>query len=107
MPWSFVIDWFLPVGNYIEQMSLVTGGLKIKDPSITETVRNVASGSVMVYDSSGYRRGICRYWESQNYKTRSLTLNGPPLPRFKSPLSISHFQNALALLATQFGRKAK
>jgi hypothetical protein len=107
MPWSFVIDWFLPVGNYLEQMALVMGGLQIKEPSITRTVKNFAAGSPMIYDSSGYRRGIGRYGEMQVYKNRTLTLSGPPLPRFKNPLSISHFQNALALLATQFGRKAK
>lgn len=107
MPWSFIIDWFLPVGNYLEQMSLVSGGLAIREPSITRYVRNVAEGSPMVYDSSGYRRGICAFRAEVIYKNRSLLLSGPPLPRFKNPISISHFQNALALLATQFGRKVK
>jgi hypothetical protein len=38
LPWSFVVDWFLPVGNWLQTLS-ATAGLSFKGGSATRIVR--------------------------------------------------------------------
>lgn len=36
VPWSFVVDWFIPIGDYIEQLG-ATAGLKLTEHQVTIT----------------------------------------------------------------------
>lgn len=108
VPFSFVVDWFLPIGGWVESLDAMLG---------------YEQG---YYSSSLYIRaewkeeGLTRRWPS-GAKVANLfegtkllvevdrdVSNGiplPRLPRFKDPRSLGHMANGLALLSQVFGRK--
>lgn len=114
VPWSFVVDWFLPVGQYLEQLSADHGWtFRNGCLSVLETNTEVAykdSHAVRTDAALGwvYRtdRHIEGNWKSVSF-SRSLLAGFPTasLPRFKNPISVGHALNSIALLAQQFGRK--
>lgn len=114
IPWSFVVDWFLPVGNYLEQLSADHGWTFHNGClSVLETNTEVAHKN----DFHSYadpaqhwdytrRHSIEGNWKSVSF-SRSL-LGGfpsPPLPKFKNPISTAHVLNSIALLTQQFTKK--
>lgn len=111
VPFSFVVDWFLPVGNYLEQLNAYNGFEFIQcnkvlftrgtlDMSFSRSyVTAIPYGVFSAYASgSGFAGGV-RYERG--------AVSRPPTvpPVFKSPLSLVHTANALALLQTTFGRR--
>lgn len=107
VPYSFVVDWFFPLGNWISNLD-ATFGLTFVGGSRTEFERSkhtaLANGSIKrSYDTmTGSAYGeintvVC---------TRSALTTWPLLqpPAFKNPVSTGHALNALALL-TQLFRK--
>lgn len=103
MPWSFVIDWFLPVGKWLEYQEVLRG-VTIRDPSITRT-------RVITYTT----RSVCKNQQAYSFKNqvgwgitkdkrRSLATPTVPLPRVKNPLSITHVLEATALVRQQLSR---
>jgi hypothetical protein len=104
MPWSFVIDWFLPVGNWISSWD-ATLGCTFAQGSSTISTRVVSINRVV---SKGY---AAAYYTSQRMTTTFIlnryVLEGFPsshLPEWKNPLSTGHALNAIALV-TQLVRK--
>lgn len=113
LPWSFVVDWFLPIGQYLEQLS-ADHGWNFYDGCVS-TKWEVSF--VMDYDKSkmtyistvpgginAYRRASCKGNGKSTHFSRSL-LTGfpiPKLPRFKNPISTGHLQNSLALMRQRF-----
>lgn len=92
VPFSFVIDWFLPVGNFLQCLSTPLG---VKFLSGTTTNLTEGFGIVM-------RPGDLAY-SSQDFSYRMYdrdTLSSFPLawPFLKSPFSTTHVLDALALL---------
>jgi hypothetical protein len=112
-PWSFVVDWVLPVGRYLEQLS-ATHGWTFYDGcrsalEKTSTTGGYASTKVTVagtqttVDSRSFSGG-----ESVYDTFSRTTLAGfpiPDVPQFKNPFSAGHALNAIALLSQVFGRK--
>jgi len=105
LPFSFVADWFYPLGPYLESLT-AWEGFTFKDGSITQTVKqNVSSyfeethdfGSNVQVKSGGYRRFgmIGRREVLSNFPTKDL-------PRPKNPVSLTHALNAIALVVTGF-----
>lgn len=99
MPWSFVIDWFLPIGSWLEARATLSGVVISKNLQST-TVRSSSfcpqSASIVgdTFDV-GYNRTIM---------DRFANTGGPklPLPRVKplsEALSVQHCLNGLALLS--------
>lgn len=103
LPFSFVADWFIPVGSYLNTFDAslgysFMGGSKTvrRETEITNT-RQVRTGSVL---------GSLVYWEysrGRRYSktvTRSVYSTEPSgrFPGFKNPLSLQHMLNAIALL---------
>lgn len=101
LPFSFVVDWFLPIGNWLEALT---------------TLRNVEGTYVL----SDFRKASARMGTSPNYivtgsssvkhvilsrTTGSLASVELPAPRFKDPLSVSHATSAIALLQEVFGKR--
>lgn len=98
-PFSFMADWLLPVGPYLEMLTSTQG-------------YNKHSGSVT------------RYWASEGYAWSSVNSGGihqkswnrmtrttsafpdVPLPRFKNPVSPIHALNALSIIH-QFVKEKK
>ncbi len=109
-PWSFVVDWFLPIGDYLAALT-ASQGFKFLGGSYTTTTEDVNRRWISA--------GAPRPWVLDNRYTVSAACSGervtrqkvvrrqaigtysPPrafLPSFESPLSVQHALNALALL---------
>lgn len=99
LPYSFVIDWLIPIGNALEALT-ATQGIEFYDGYINrKTVtdftwsgysssRNKVSGR----SPSGHVQNVCQY---------RTTLVSFPTPRLyiKSPFSTSHVISAIALVS--------
>lgn len=110
VPFSFVVDWFLPIGNAIENMS-ATDGLTFHSGYVSTKVIEETESIVRSYDGpisyNGGQRfpsgsGIAR---TKNVRFSRDLLNSfpkPALPSFKDPRSFSHAGSAIALLNSLF-----
>lgn len=103
LPYSFVVDWFLPIGNYLESLD-ATNGLTFYSGYIT-TYRKfhaITSKEASFSTSSGYQQ--TQRWDREEqvkvWVTRTPLGSFPslPFPSFKNPLSTSHVASAMALL---------
>lgn len=101
VPYSFVIDWAIPVGNVLSALT-ATAGLTFVDGYENE----IRQGQV---DCDIYRNGITYSGKPESMTTDVFVfvrrpLGGFPAPQFygKSPFSTSHVTSALALLRQLF-----
>lgn len=106
VPFSFVVDWFLPVGDFL-QASTATLGVEIAGTLYTErldyqtkTVSSLVPAS-SVDAAYGYGAREHKY---HKYSRSSPSFPSAKLPSFKNPLSVSHAANALALLTQSLKR---
>jgi len=102
-PWSFVVDWILPIGNYLNQID-ATAGLQFDNGSLTTSVKRLATG-VRFYEGPEFSGGpfgtIKKTVEDFSVNRQRLT-SFPvvaALPDFKNPFSYGHLANAMALLS--------
>lgn len=105
MPWSFVVDWFLPVGNYIQNLSAdagltYVGGVKTV-VTTTEYFTTLEWLDIPYNTKGSYRRvGCVNGYKKVESKVRTV-LTTPPsvrLPSFKNPFSFDHLVDAIALI---------
>lgn len=105
VPFSFVVDWFLPVGDWFSAMD-ATLGWEFKSGSCS-ILRRVNLGITAGYPVNNFLGG--RFTGSYKFVDLNRTVYSssplPSPPRFKNPLSLGHMANGLSLLATAFGRK--
>ena len=103
MPWSFVADWFVPVGNYLQAYNATIGYRFIGGcaTSRVEGTGSVDMGRFFHRDPELYTAwsadGGVHYRKIVDRRVFSTS----PLPRtpgFKNPFSTTHALNALALL---------
>lgn len=94
VPWSFVFDWFMPVGNMLEALN-ATKGLSFVGGSETSFVDGHYSG----IRNGGINEQSPQRVEADYFCHRRSLLNGFPIvrPYAKSPFSTSHVVTALAL----------
>lgn len=107
LPYSFVVDWALPIGNWLGTLDAASGyeflgGSRTSHGLAVRDVSDHKNGP----DNKAYSKGIVGRERSRSF-TRSVYLSSPipTLPRFKNPISTGHIANALSLLATAFGRR--
>lgn len=111
LPYSFVVDWLLPVGPYLETLT-AWNGLVFLDGVKTQFTRQVIwydvawSGHNKLAAADSYTTsagGLFRHWIllDRVKLTAFPTLTQPSL---KNPLSTEHALNALALLRSAFRR---
>jgi hypothetical protein len=96
MPWSFVVDWFVPIGDYLQARALVNG---IRGTFVT-SYKSVVGAEDYSHQPPRYRDPTYRYYKVSNTRVVSTTLS-VPLPKvkpFSSALSWKHCANAIALL---------
>jgi hypothetical protein len=112
LPYSFVIDWLLPIGPYLETLSAwhgtaFAGGFK------TQFTRQNINASIYYEkvpdppNPNNYTRsGRGEYDREWIVHDRGKLLVAPSLnfPTFKNPFSVKHALNALALLRVAFRR---
>lgn len=103
VPFSFVVDWFLPVGDYLSTLDADLGWIFLSgSKSQLQRVKGVETpGPPAGYYTSGTFRGTFR----RTTFTRTVYLSSPrpQLPRFKNPVSLGRMANGLALLSSVFG----
>lgn len=111
MPYSFVVDWFIPVGDYLENLNALAG-ISVSDISATTTVEDkcqVWSGN---FKQEGWHNKPIAFssdWYSKAKERRTYTNFPSPIrmDTIKNPLdlSIQRFSYALSLLSLEFGRR--
>lgn len=88
-PFSFMADWLLPVGPYLEMLAS-TAGYNKHSGSVT---RGTKEDYWQTNENGASAEG---YWKRINRST--ISFPGPPLPRFKNPYSPVHALNALSII---------
>lgn len=105
VPYSFVVDWFLPIGTWINAQTALSG-IQVSNSSITTTssydISYQTKGGTGLPSSTTIIPGTKR--EIYSKKERSLSIPHPSFPRPDFQLSTSHALNAIALLASAFRR---
>ena len=110
LPWSFVIDWFLPIGNYLNNSDAFAGltclwTTKTVFKKETVHVERIFGGKGLYgHDTVP---GTTQSFTVQRVSCIRKLLPAPPVlpvPSFKDPISKSHIANAIALLVQLKGR---
>lgn len=113
LPFSFIVDWFLPIGDWLESFTSFTG-VRMTDYSFSwkNTMKyDVYADYTKFYTISGRKwfpvaNALQKASGYQVFKGRVRTgLPTRTFPKFKNPLSLGHFANATSLLASAFDRK--
>jgi len=110
IPYSFVVDWFLPVGAYLENMDYAAG-LQLHRGWLAH--KRMINWKVSVIPGVFSNGSAVQSWGGGSINvdtvvaTRTVFTEFPsvPIPSFKDPLSSTHVANALSLLSTAFQRK--
>jgi hypothetical protein len=107
LPYSFVVDWFIPIGSFLENLDYHRG-LSFSHGYITI----VSSQEVKMRIDSGHAvsGSIVADWFGGDSSGRAYVMTRealssfppPPPPQFKDPFSLTHVANGLSLLATAF-----
>lgn len=104
LPWSFVIDWFIPVGNYISSFD-ATLGMRFIDGCKTTFYKGstlMEAGGTSQYFRDSWQTWCGSSLASQRkiscVRTKLTSFPSSRLPSFKNPLSFVHVENAIALL---------
>lgn len=107
VPYSFVVDWFLPIGDWLASLDAMLG--------YTSAYTSVSYRTEAVWTDVGLSKDFSQTSFIRNNWTgtkRKFVLNrtaqaGVPLasfPSIKDGWSLGHMANGLALLASAFGR---
>lgn len=107
VPFSFVVDWFIPVGNYLEARAFarrLTGTFVT-----TEMTRSRYGSQVFRPVNNTIWRGSSGYYRSYGSVSRTVSTSlAVPLPRVKSlseALSWRHCVSGVALLNEEFSKE--
>lgn len=109
VPYSFVLDWFIPVGAWLNSIDATLG--------YTSMYTSTTFHNETLWEDRGVSRTFpskFAYVKNNWYGSKRLlrvsrsASSGvplPSLPRFKDPRSLGHMANGLSLLASAFGRR--
>lgn len=106
LPYSFVIDWFYPIGDYLNDCMNLSGPLRISEMSVTEVTETTLNGhgDFRVSNTAAFVPGNVYY--SQRYKRRKTGVTPRPLPHFNNPFTgLGRFWNQLALFKVTMDRR--
>lgn len=109
IPWSFIIDWVLPIGDYLNNLDAFSGLTVVSAHKTTFVKETVTWSRIFGGYQQGWRTAASSpmgYVNERVLVRREVNIPIPPLPTpdFKNPFSTGHFANALALF-TQLRRK--
>lgn len=123
LPWSFVVDWFLPIGQFIQNQAATAGldfltgtisyrfnGLVRESEQNPDSVVNLLTNSDYVGDGSDHQiiSGDSILGDhTLDLKIREVLteLPGAPFPEFKSPFSLVHSLESAALFVQKVLRR--
>lgn len=109
VPYSFVVDWFLTIGDWLSGLD-ATAGLSFE--SGYKTILLKQEQLTLEHQYWSRTSGNPAYWIKNSHEERTYTqmsrsiltdFPAAPAPRFKNPMSMSHLASAMALLK-QFKR---
>lgn len=110
LPYSFVVDWFLPIGSYLENIDATAGCTFLRGSisyrynelrtAVGRGIQNTGIDGNWTY--SGLGSGSRKYVAVHRNSLAAFPSN--PLPTLKNPLSLTHVANAISLLTTAFRR---
>jgi hypothetical protein len=127
LPFSFVADWFIPIGDFLSNLSSIHG-LTIKESYRTVFIREdvtrftilngfngVMPGEGPVFPTPGSDRGSSGHvyfvgvsseyhMESIYCERKVIPLPDLPVPSFKNPISHGHIKSAMALFVQLFAK---
>jgi len=108
VPFSFVVDWFLPVGSWLESLDALLGYGSAYTSTSQFTRAEWVGTSTGPYKQPSPKATISgSYTETKRIvKLSRAASSGVPIPRFpsiKDPRSLGHMANGLALLTQVFG----
>lgn len=109
IPFSFVADWFLPVGSFLEGLTAFQGLTFLSGSQVQFTRQD----AIYVVNAKYYPGGLVAqglqthiaYCQQVHIKMDRQKLSAFPsqtFPTFKNPISVTHALNAIALLQTIF-----
>lgn len=109
VPYSFVVDWFLPIGSWLESMSALRG-LSFKEGTLTRSSRVRATINVKERNPlpGTYRSSWCqqkRPGQYSRFEMQRIVLLQPPgvePPDLRWPLSTDKLAKGLSLLVGAF-----
>jgi len=109
LPWSFVVDWFYPIGPWLESLTAYDGLIfhHGSESKLTlEDFNQSIGASYLSGDGSGYSQ-VTQFGNRAGFLIdyARTPLSGFPAsnpPILKSPISTVHAANALALLVSVF-----
>lgn len=103
LPYSFVFDWLLPIGPFLESLSGFHG-LSFKSGSYSQKLKLQQVGlfdDLFRHTLDGHIYAVGGSWSSDETIFKRTVLSNFPsarIPKFKSPVSTLHAANALALV---------
>jgi hypothetical protein len=102
LPFSFVADWFIPIGTYLEALDFVKSveGTYVRTDLSRADVGLGTAPNVTIVSGSARRKEISVTRTAGSIGTLSSQIGRP---KFKNPLSVSHATSAIALLQSVFG----
>jgi len=110
-PFSFVADWFVPVGSYLQTFDSTAGLTFIRGVNSYKYIFRLTSFAVGRGSVTGVNGNWTYTGRSDGYKEifsvgREILSNFPsaPKPSFKNPFSMTHVANAIALIQLVFKR---
>lgn len=107
VPFSFVVDWFLPVGDTLSALT-ATCGTSIKGCLYVETstLSRQRSSSLRSASPSDSASGSGSFSDlSYSYARSVVNFPSTKFPSFKNPVSTGHAANALALVTSIFTKR--
>lgn len=109
MPYSFVVDWFLPIGDYLSSLSAFNG-IEVINPSISVSYTCSWKGYTYTKDARKVYGGLRSHVPGQLTQKYTVYERSTNTPSYKFPfpengLSLNRFASALSLMATAFQRK--
>jgi hypothetical protein len=96
MPWSFVADWFIPIGTYLDNLSVIPFLKGRFLTSFSSEVIFVGTGSGSVWWDVGGSMRIHIYTYKRTPSTH-LEVSSPRFKDLRKALSTEHLFNAMAL----------
>lgn len=105
LPYSFVVDWFLPIGPYLETLSS-WDGLVFVDGFQTQFTRKRHHGVIKAaWVNGNYDEEVAGAYEAEGIslnREKILSFPTATFPSLKNPFSVTHLLNGLALLTSAF-----
>lgn len=106
LPFSFVIDWFLPIGRFLSSLSALDG-YKVREITRTVSVRKTVHCDFHIppvrHESAYYPiQDVDFRWQVERLKVRRETLSdlpSLPFPIWRNPFTWGRTANSIALLS--------